>query len=93
MGKHSYQHQLRRQIRQWQASIDRLGTQAGEDPAGGARRIEEQIEDLRAKKEAANRKLEQLARAPRGLRRAARATTAVRDRVNHFVRRFVRGAR
>ncbi|MDZ7841548.1 MAG: hypothetical protein U5R46_12170 [Gammaproteobacteria bacterium] len=93
MGKHSYQQQLRRQIQQWQARIDGLRAQAGENRTGCPGRIEEQIEDLRAKQDAANRKLEQLDREPRGLRRAYRATAAVRDSVNRIVRRFVPGAR
>lgn len=93
MGKHSYQHQLRRHIHQWQARIDRLGAHAGEDRTGRARRIEEQIADLRAKQEAARRKLAQLERAPRGIRWASRAAAALRDGVNRIVRRFVPGDR
>lgn len=93
MGKHSYQHQLRRQIQQWQARIERLGAQAGEDRTRGPRRIEEQVEDLRAKQDAARRKLEQLERAPRGLRGTSGATAVLRDRVNRIVRRFVMGTR
>lgn len=93
MAKHSYQHQLRRQIQQWQARIEGLGTQAGEDRTGRARRIEEQIKDLRAKQEAARRKLAELERAPRGLRGAARAAVVVREGVNRIVKRFVPGTK
>lgn len=93
VGKHSYQHQLHRQIQKWQARIERLGAQAPEDRTGCPRRIEEEVEDLRAKQAAARRKLEQLEREPRGRREVSGATAVLRDRVNRIVMRFVTGSR
>lgn len=94
MRKRSYQDQLRTQIRQWQDRIDDLRARAGASGAGSRRQVDEQIEDLRAKQDAARRKLAQLDRRPGGIRQGSRARAAgVRDKVQRVVRRIVPGMR
>lgn len=63
MRKHKYEEQLRSQVRQWQARIDRLKDRIDQGSNETRRVIEHQIQDLQAKQQAARRKLEQLHRA------------------------------
>lgn len=90
MSKYSYQDKLRAQMRQWQERIDQLRVHIREVGAGSRRHFEEQIEDLQAKQKAANRKLEQLERTGRSVRKASRTRVdAARNKVDRALRRLV----
>lgn len=60
MGKHAYEEKLRRQVGQWQASIDRLKGRLEQASVETRVVLEQQIQDLQAKQKAARRKLKQL---------------------------------
>lgn len=94
MNKQSYQEKLRAQVRQWEERIDQLRAHIRQAGADSRREIEERLEDLQAKQEAANRKLKQLERTGRGIRKASSARArAARHKVHRAVKRLVSGFR
>jgi len=94
MTKQSYPDKLRTQVRQWQDKIDQLRAHIKQAGCESRREFEEQIQDLQAKQKAANRKLEQLERTGRSVRKASRARVeAARTKVQRAVRRLVTGFR
>lgn len=94
MKKQSYQDKLRAQLRQWENRIDQLRVHIRQASAESRREFEERIEDLQAKQKAANRKLKQLERTGRGIRKASGArVNAARHKVHRVVKRLVSGFR
>lgn len=90
MTKHSYQDKLRTQVRQWQDRIDQLRVRVGQPGSESRRHFQEQIEDLQAKQKAANRKLDELARARGNVGKTARGRiNAAGSRIQHVIRRVV----
>jgi len=94
MSRQSYPDKLRAQIRHWQERMDELRTQLGQAGTDSRRQFDEQLRDLQAKQQAAKRKLDQLDRTGRSVRRKSRAFLGTaRTRVNRVVRRLVSGDR
>lgn len=62
MRKHAYPRKLYAQLGDWQGRIDQLIHHIEQADPGTRRELEQQIEDLRAKRSAARRKLDQLER-------------------------------
>lgn len=94
MNKQSYHEKLRAQVRQWENRIDQLRAHIRQAGSESRREFEDRIEDLQAKQKAANRKLKQLERTGRGIRKASGArVNAARHKVHRVVKRLVSGFR
>jgi len=64
MRNRHYPRKLDSQLREWQRRIERLRQRLNESSEASRPELENQIEDLRAKQQAARDKLEQLAQRP-----------------------------
>jgi len=96
MRKHKYEEQLRSQVRQWQARIDRLKDSLDQGSDETRRVIEHQVQDLQAKQQAARRKLEQLHRSAQtesSMRLAVAPARAVLRRVRRAIEKLGPGGK
>ncbi|MGA8261869.1 MAG: hypothetical protein WB783_16785 [Arenicellales bacterium] len=90
----AYQDKLRNQLKEWQDRMDRLKRHMKQAGAEGRRELEYQIEDLKAKQDAALRKLEELERTGTSAREVSRARIeSTRRTLQNVVRKIVSGMR
>ena len=92
--KRAYPDKLRDQLREWHDRMERLRQHMRQGGAEGPRELQYQIEDLKAKQNAARRKLDELERTGRTVRDGSRARIeAAREKLQDVVRRIVSGMR
>jgi hypothetical protein len=94
MSQQTYADKLRVQMRRWRVRINELEARSARVNAAGRRAEQERLQDLRAKQQAAERRLEQLERAGRSARAVSGdCAGGVRGKVRRMVSSLLSGVR